>query len=85
MRSIYIDMRQWIQNVIDLRQNYLIGKVFELAEPHFFRNMEHDFCIKMIFPYRDRNCNHNRNRILNPCMSHICGFIGQECFDALVS
>ena len=39
-----------------------IGKVFELAEPRFGRDMERDFRIRAIFPYRDRN------RILNLCL-----------------
>ena len=35
----------WIQNVADLRRNGRIRKVFELAEPHFRRDMERDFRI----------------------------------------
>jgi len=34
-----------IQNVADPRQNGRIGKVFDLAEPHFRRNMERNFRI----------------------------------------
>jgi len=38
-------MEPVIQNVADLRRNGSIRKVFELAEPHFHRDMERDFCI----------------------------------------
>jgi len=34
-----------IQNVADPRRNGGIGKVFELAEPRFRRDMERDFRI----------------------------------------
>jgi len=35
----------WIQNLVDLRQNGRIGKVFELAEQRFCQDMERDFRI----------------------------------------
>ena len=50
---------RWIQNVADPRQNSRIGQVFELAELHVRRNMGNDFCIRAIFPYRNRNCTWN--------------------------
>jgi len=57
----------WIQNVADPRQNGDTGKVFELTQPRFRRDMERAFRSTEIFPYRDQNCNYDRNRILNPC------------------
>lgn len=50
----------WIQNVASQQRNGRIWKVFELAEPRFSRDMERDFRIRAIFPYRDWN------GILNP-------------------
>lgn len=49
-----------IQNVAVPRRNGRIRKFFELIEPRFRRSMEHDCCIRVIFPYRDQN------RILSP-------------------
>jgi len=40
--------------VADLRKNGRIAKVFELAEPHFSRDIVRDFRIKAIFQYRDK-------------------------------
>jgi len=48
-----------IQNVTDPRRNGRSGKVFELVEPRFRRDMGRDFRIYAIFSDRDRN------RILN--------------------
>ena len=50
----------WIQNGVDPQRNERIGKVFELVELRFRRNIKRNFHIKVIFP----DC--NRNRILNP-------------------
>lgn len=49
----------------DPQQKERIAKVFELVEPHFRRDMERDFHIRTIIPYREQNC------ILNPCSTHI--------------
>ena len=54
-------------NMADPQRNLCIGKVFELAEPHFRRNMKHNFFIKAVIPYHDRNRNRDRKCILNPC------------------
>ena len=50
----------WIQNVADSRWNGHIRKTFELAKPHFCRNMKSNFCVRAIFSY----C--HWSRILNP-------------------
>ena len=56
----------WIQNVAAPKRNGCIRKVFELVEPRFPSDIEHDFRFREIFPYRDRNRNCDRDRILNP-------------------
>jgi len=53
-------LEAWIQNVANPRGKGRIVKVFELVEQHFRRDVERDFHIRPIFPYRDRNY------ILNP-------------------
>ena len=56
LHSTSLEWAVWIQNVADLRRNSHIGKVFELAEPHFRHDMEHNIRIRPIFPDRNRNC-----------------------------
>jgi len=50
-----------------IRDETVASEKFELrtaVSPHYGR----DFRIRAIFPYRDRNRNHDRDRILNPCL-----------------
>jgi len=48
-----------------LRRNGRIRKISKFAKQHFHLNMQGDFWIKAIFPYRDRNRKRNWNHILN--------------------
>jgi len=77
-----------IKNVVDLGRNDRIGKVFEFAESHFFRDIESDLCIRVIFPYRDSNrilnhCLWNRMQLIKVIKDLERGNIGEECMQVL--